>query len=195
VLAGGSSRRLGGSPKGLEMIGGRRSIDRVADALRPCTSELLLAANDPHATSWLTGVAVVADRFTTAGGLAGVEAALARGADVVVVAWDMPFVTPDLVDLLITETQTHGSSVTVPESRSPFGFEPFCAWYAASIQPALADFLGAGGGPARDFLARVARVRRIPLAEVARVGDPERLLMSFNTPDDLERTRALAAAK
>jgi molybdopterin-guanine dinucleotide biosynthesis protein A len=195
VLAGGSSRRLGGIPKGLEIVGGKRSIDRVAEALRAATSTLVLAANDPDAGSWLPGVAVVADRFPGTGGLAGVDAALAGGSDIVVVAWDMPFVTSALVELIIGETRHHESRVTVPESRSPYGFEPFCAYYAASVQPTLAEFLRGGGGPARDFLARVTRVHRIPIAAVAGVGDPERLLLSFNTRDDLERARAMASAK
>ena len=195
ILAGGSSRRLAGIPKGLEVVGGKRSIDRVAEALRSVTSATILAANDPEATKWLPGVAVVADRFPGSGGMAGVEAALAASADVVVVAWDMPFVSAELIEMIIGEAWRHESQVTVPESKSPYGFEPFCAYYAASVQPVLADFLRHGGGPARDFLARIPRVHRIPIADVARIGDPERLLLSFNTPDDLERARTLGGAQ
>lgn len=127
--------------------------------------------------------------------MAGVEVALTTGSDVVVVAWDMPFVTASLVEFIIGEARRHESQVTVPESDSPYGFEPFCAYYAASVQPALAEFLRDGGGPARDFLARIPRVHRIARDEVARVGDPERLLLSFNTREDLERARELATAK
>src|SRR5688572_22108027 len=46
VLAGGASRRLAGIPKGLELVGGSRVIDRVANALRAVSNDLLLAAND-----------------------------------------------------------------------------------------------------------------------------------------------------
>ena len=195
ILAGGSSRRLGGIPKGLELIGGERSIDRVANALRPNTASLVLAANDEQAYKWLLNVAIVSDNYPSAGGLAGVEAGLSGGDDAVIVAWDMPFVTPELVALLLAEAREHEASIAVPESRSPHGFEPFCAYYAASVRPALADFLRSGGGAARDFVARIPRVRRIPLADIARLGDPDRLLMSFNSPADLERARELAGAK
>ena len=156
VLAGGSSRRLGGIPKGLEVVGGKRSIDRVVEALRGATSAIVLAANDPDAAMWLPGVAVVADRFPGTGGLAGVEAALASRGDVMVVAWDMPFVSPALVELIIGEARHHDSRVTVPESRSPYGFEPFCAYYAASVQPALADFLR-GAADRRAIFLRASR--------------------------------------
>ena len=49
ILAGGGATRYGGRPKGLERVGGRRIIDRVADVLRETTDELLLVANAPDA--------------------------------------------------------------------------------------------------------------------------------------------------
>ena len=193
VLAGGTSRRFGGVPKGLELVDGSRIIDRVADAVRSVSSELLLAANDPNASGWLPGVAVVQDIHPRGGGLSGVEAALARGRDIVVVAWDMPFVTPDLLRLLLSAS--HGARVTVPESNSAYGVEPFCAWYSTAVLPELSAFLDQGGGPARDFLSGVPGVHRVPLDEVARIGTPERLLLSVNTAEDLDRARALARSQ
>src|SRR5688572_12312094 len=61
VLAGGSSRRFAGTPKGLEVVGDRRIIDRVAGTLQAVTPKLLLVANDSDAARWLPGVAVVSD--------------------------------------------------------------------------------------------------------------------------------------
>src|SRR5207249_4052712 len=87
VLAGGRGSRLGGVPKGLERVGGARLLDRVASALGDVTRDLLLVANDSDAASWLPGVPVVADRHPGAGGMAGIEAALAGGRDALVVAW------------------------------------------------------------------------------------------------------------
>lgn len=192
VLAGGASRRLGGAPKGLEVVAGRRIIDRVADALREVTSEVVLAANDPAATEWLPGARVVRDAHEGRGGLAGVEAALGDPG-VVVVAWDMPFVTAELLRAIVGASRAHSADVVVPESESPYGFEPFCAFFSARLAPALAAFLERGGA-ARDFVRQVERVHRIPIAEVARIGDPRRLFFSVNTPDDLERARTMAAS-
>ena len=195
VLAGGASRRLGGTPKGLEPIGKTRIVDRVAAALRSVTDELLLVANISEATHWLPDVAVVSDEHVGAGGLAGVEAALRRGRDALVVAWDMPFVTPSLLAAVVEATRAHESLVTVPESESPHGFEPFCALYSRQTLPALSAFLDAGGGAAHEFLKKVPRVHRIPLAQIARIGDPKRLFFSVNTSDDLERARVMARAE
>jgi molybdopterin-guanine dinucleotide biosynthesis protein A len=179
-------------PKGLELVGGRRIIDRVADALRGVTSELLLVANAPEADRWLPGVAVVSDIHPGRGGLAGVEAALSVG-DALVVAWDMPFVSSALLQTLFDSARANDADVVVPESESPYGFEPFCAFYSKRVAPQLSAFLGEGGGAARDFIRRLSRVHRLALADVERIGEPQRLLFSANTADDLERARAMAS--
>lgn len=193
ALAGGASRRLGGVPKGLEIVGGRRIVDTVVSALRSACGEVVLAANDATAPHWIPGLAVVRDRYPRAGGLAGVDAALQRASwGAIVVAWDMPFVTPALVGVLAEAAATHRADLVVPESDSPYGFEPFCAFYASAIAPALAEFLAGGGGAARDFIRQVPRVHRIPIAAVATVGEPRRLFFSVNTRDELEQARAMA---
>lgn len=194
MLAGGASRRLGGLPKGLELVGGARIVDRVAAALRQVTNELLLVANDGEAPRWLPGVAVVSDSHPGAGGLAGVEAALSRGegTDALVVAWDMPFVTPALLRAITNAARASDADVALPESDSPYGFEPFCAWYSVRVLPSLTSYLETGGGAARDLLRRLPRVHRVPIADVEKLGDPRRLFFSVNTPEDLELARAMA---
>lgn len=98
VLAGGAASRYGGLPKGLERVAGRRIIDRVADALRDVTDDLLLVANDPAAADWLPGIRVQQDLVPNAGGLGGIHAALhAARTPVLIVAWDMPFVPAALL--------------------------------------------------------------------------------------------------
>ena len=189
------SKGQSGAQKGLETIGGQRIIDRVAAALRGVTPELLLVANDPAAREWLPGARTVADLHPGTGGLAGVEAALAdaRGRDVLVVAWDMPFVTTPLLQVLIDAARAHNADVALPASDSPYGFEPFCAYYSARVLPELSRFLEHGGA-ARDFLHRLTRLHIVPLTETTRVGDPRRFFLNVNTPDDLESARAMAAA-
>jgi molybdopterin-guanine dinucleotide biosynthesis protein A len=183
---------MGGTLKGLEVVGASRIVDRVAGALKNACGRIVLAANDPSAPSWLPGVDVVADRLPGSGGLAGVEAAIAREGDGIVVAWDMPFVTAGLLRELTRRAATHEADVVVPESDSPYGFEPFCAYYSARTLPQLAAFLEGGGGAARDFIAQVARVHRLPLRDVATFGDAATMFFSVNTPEELARARTIA---
>jgi len=157
------------------------------------TAEIVLLANDADAAHWMPGIHVLGDSHAGAGGLAGVESVLQSGRDALVVAWDMPFVNPKLLELLVADAQIDAVDVVIPDSNSPHGFEPFCAYYSARVRPALTAFLENGGGPARDFIAKV-NARRIPLSASQRAGNPDQLFFSVNTPEDLLRARAIASS-
>ena len=64
IVAGGASTRFGGEPKGLRQVGGRRIIDRVADALRGVVNEIVLVANAAEAD--MSGSAARGSRETAA---------------------------------------------------------------------------------------------------------------------------------
>ena len=173
---------------------GIRVVDRVRDALTRVAGEIVLSANADGAADWVPGLAVIPDLHPGTGGLSGVHAALDRaggagGADVLAVAWDMPFVTSELLALISGRFTATGAEACVPESDSPHGIEPFCACYSATLRAPLDAFLKGGGGSAHDFLSG-RNVARIPLAETARLGDPARIFLSVNDPADLERARA-----
>lgn len=190
ILAGGLGSRFGTRPKGLAIVGGERVVDRVAAALRETTDRLLLVANDPAADGWMPGIRRVSDVHRGVGPLGGIHAALAKsGGAALIVAWDMPFVSPALLSEL-RRLGGAGYTAVVPES-APGMLEPTCAFYAGESRPALDDWLDSGHSGAAEFLTRCAGVHRVPAAEVARFGDPARLFFSVNTPDALERAEAM----
>lgn len=167
----------------------------MALTLAAVTADVVLASNDPLAEGWLPGIRVFPDVHRHSGGLAGVHAVVAEGRDVLVVAWDMPFVSPEILRALMAAAQAHAADVVVPASDSPHGIEPFCAYYAARVAETLDQFFASGGGAARDFVRRVTRLHVLSPAEVAALGDPHRLFFSVNTAADLERARAMANAR
>jgi molybdopterin-guanine dinucleotide biosynthesis protein A len=185
ILAGGQAVRYGGQPKGLERVHGERVIDRVAAALRATTDSLLLIANDPGAAGWLPGVRVAADVRPGIGSLGGIHAALVHAATaVIVVAWDMPFVPPGL----LAELRARGedADVVAPESSgSRWGLEPLCAYYAPACIAPIERALDGDDWRAIGFFDQV-RVARLSTHDVQRFGDPKRLFMNVNTPDELE---------
>lgn len=184
ILAGGGASRFGGHPKGLEQVGGRRIIDRVADALAPTVDGLLLIANDAASGSWLPGIERAADLRPGSGSLGGIHAALAHaGTAVIVVAWDMPFVPTSL--LMELRRAGGGADAAVPESDSSRrGLEPLCAYYGPPCLPAIERRLDAGDRRVVAFYDDI-RLARVPAAEVSRHGDPALLFLNVNTPDDL----------
>src|SRR5207302_2187726 len=97
------ARRYGGRPKGLIELGGRRILDRVVDAVAAVTGEPpLLVANAPEGPRWRPDLRTVPDVRPECGSLGGIYTAVASGAGpVLCVAWDMPFVTPELLRALV----------------------------------------------------------------------------------------------
>ena len=194
VLAGGGATRYGGRAKGLEEVGGRRIIDRVAAALREATDDLLLVANDTGAAGWLGGVRVAGDVLTDVGSVAGIHAALHHaGTAVLLVAWDMPFVPAELLHALRGLATHEGADVAAPESDSRRGLEPLCAFYGPRCLPAIERAVARDDRRVFGFYADV-RVARLPAEDVARFGDPSRIFMNVNTPEELVVANAYASS-
>jgi molybdopterin-guanine dinucleotide biosynthesis protein A len=172
-------------------VGGRRVIDRVADALGDAADELLLIANDPAASSWLPNVPMAGDLRMNCGSLGGIHAAIVRaGQPVLVVAWDMPFVPAALLRKL-RDAGARADAV-LPESGSRRGLEPLCAYYSTACVPAIERRLDVNDMRVISFFEDV-RVERLPEHEVRRFGDPTVLFMNVNTPDDLALAERHAA--
>ncbi|HEX5075061.1 MAG TPA: molybdenum cofactor guanylyltransferase [Gemmatimonadaceae bacterium] len=182
VLAGGLSTRYAGKPKGLELVHGVRIIDRVRAALEPVVDDLLLIANDNAAGTWLPGVRWERDVLRDVGSVAGIHAALVHAASpVLVVAWDMPFVPTTLLGAL--RDIGRDADAAVPESDSRRGLEPLCAYYTPACVTAIERRVAAGDRRVIAFYDDVS-VARLTADRVAKFGDPARLFMNVNTPEE-----------
>lgn len=190
VLAGGAASRFGGRPKGLERVGGDRILDRVVAALQQTTgSPPLLVANSAEARGWRPGLEVKADLKPGCGSLGGLYTAVAGApGSVLVVAWDMPFVTPDLLKALVDGSE--GYDAFLPESGGRRGLEPLCAVYGPACEPAIRARLDQEDFRAIGFHEDI-RVGTLPLERVAAFGDPETLFFNVNTAEDLARAEEL----
>jgi molybdopterin-guanine dinucleotide biosynthesis protein A len=193
IVAGGASSRFGGAPKGLRTVGGQRIIDRVGNALRAVTSELILLSNADDAERWLPGVAVVRDERPERGSLVGLYTALTyTSSPILVVAWDMPFVNSELLELIVSRS-VREPFATVPTGAE--GPEPFCAAYAPACVPFVEAALNAGDLRMSSMLRRLPSVTLIPANDLASIGDPARLFFNVNTPHDLAVAEEMDAAR
>ena len=194
VLAGGAARRYGGHPKGLVLLGGRRILDRVVEAVQAVTGEPpLLVANAPDAAGWRPDLRVLADARPGFGSVSGIHTAVVSGSGpVLCVAWDMPFVTAELLRALAEGANGAGTpyDAFLPESGGRRGVEPLCAVYGPACRPAIEQQLARGDLRAVAFHAAV-RVGTLPLDRVRAFGDPALLFFNVNTPDDLARAEAV----
>ena len=192
MIAGGASTRYEGLPKGLLAVGGRRILDRVVDALAKATgAPPVLIANAPDAAQWVPGLTVHADVLPGQGSLGGILTAVETLGPVLCVAWDMPFVSAELLGALAPYLDN--ADAALPESDSRRGVEPLCAAYGPACGPAIRAALARGDQRAVGFHPEV-RVARLPRTSVLQYGDPGVLFFNINSPQDLLRAEALCRA-
>lgn len=191
ILAGGTASRFDGTPKGLELIGGDRIIDRLIQPLRSATGELpVLIANAPDAGEWHPDLKVVGDAIRDCGSLGGLYTALTiSDGPVLVVAWDMPFVPAEILEALIGLYEGHDACV--PESGGPnLGLEPLCAVYGPNcIEPVRKQLVDEDFRMSAFFDS--VDMARLPLDQVQKHGDPDTIFFNVNTPEDLTKAQEL----
>lgn len=190
IQAGGKSTRMGGQPKALMELGGRRIIERVLSALDGVVDDLLVVTNTPELYAFL-GLEMVPDAYPDHGSLGGIYSGLkaASGEAAFTVACDMPFLRRDVVRLVVERADA--GDVVIP--RVDAQYETLHAAYRKSCLPHMEERLIQGRLKIVDFFPSV-RVVTIEEADVRRYADPLVVFMNVNTPQELERARALLGA-
>ena len=189
IQAGGRSTRMGGEPKALLELAGKRIVERVVDALSAVLDDLLVVTNTPERYEFLH-LPMVADRYPDGGSLGGIFTGLeAAGGDAAfTVACDMPFLSPDVVRLVLA--RAGDADVVIPCVNGQY--ETMHALYAKACLAPMEARLRAGQLRIVGFFPDV-RVLEIDAAAFARHRAPEVAFMNVNTPDELAQARALAA--
>jgi molybdenum cofactor guanylyltransferase len=103
ILAGGKSSRMG-REKGLVDFRGKPLIQYGIDLLSQYTKRILISSSNPDYLSF--GVEMVSDQVAGKGPAAGIAAALknSRSEWNIVIACDLPFLQPELIDCLLENT-------------------------------------------------------------------------------------------
>ncbi|MBA3278938.1 MAG: molybdenum cofactor guanylyltransferase [Geodermatophilaceae bacterium] len=183
VLAGGRSSRMSGQAKPQLTVGEATMLEHVLLAVRGARTRVVVGP--PQQVP--DGVLVVQEDPAGSGPVAGLAAGLTQiSADVVVVvAADLPFLTPELIETLVAELGAdHDAALLVDENgRDQYLLS---AWRTGRLRTALAE-LGALAGRAMRELVRTGRMSRVevPAPYGARVPWTD-----VDTPADLDRARA-----
>ena len=190
ILAGGGATRFGGKPKGLELVGGERILDRLVHTMEEALGEPpLLVANAPDASGWRPDLRTVSDLRPGLGSLGGIyTAVVTTPAPVVCVAWDMPFVSHALIQALAQGLTQYDAML--PQSDGRRGVEPLCAAYGPACASAISATLDQGDLRAIGFHPLI-QVGILPLDQVRTLADPDLLFFNVNTADDLARADEL----
>jgi molybdopterin-guanine dinucleotide biosynthesis protein A len=163
-------------------------LDHALRRLRAVTADVRILCG-PELRYDDRGAAVLTDAVLEVGAVAALATALKALPDsgaAVLLGVDLPFVTPALLTHLVSLAA--GFDAVAP--ISPRGAEPFAALYKASCLGPIEHAIARGDLKMTGFW-RAARVREIPTSDLAAFGDPERLFMNVNAPEDYERARRL----
>ena len=196
MLAGGLGRRLGGSKATVE-LNGRPLISYPLAAIEAAGLDAVVCIKPGEAPTQSRGsfvgsdttmeprdpVRVVEEAPEPRHPLCGIVAALRLGRSIVAVACDLPFVAPGLIELLAAAPEP----LVVPTLDRRL--QPLLARYEPSLLPRLEAALEREEPLARTVEALAPRL--IAEDELARFGDPHRLLFNVNDREDLRRAEAL----
>ena len=215
ILAGGRATRLAGRDKSALIVEGRTILDRQLSVLSSITDDVLIvgagvarAIHDSRSSGGLEPVEgqarhaagapgriaprQIIDIVPGCGPLGGLHAALtaARGDALFVIACDMPFVTAAFADYLLS--LSGDAEIVVPQTER--GYHPLCAVYTrACLDPVAARL--ADRRLRLGELVGALRARVVSAEEMARFGDPSRLLTNVNTPTEYASLEAFQGHK
>jgi molybdopterin-guanine dinucleotide biosynthesis protein A len=181
VPAGGRAARLGGQAKPQLEVGGRSILAAVLDAVADAAQRVVVGPPQPVPPD----VLLVREHPPGGGPVAALRAGLAPvdTAVVAVLAGDLPFVPPSLIEELRTRLTGDGILVVDDAGRDQYLLG---IWRTAALRAAVADV--AGPTSLRRALAPLAVRRWHP---GSRPGEPPPWT-DCDTPADLARARLLA---
>ena len=162
VLAGGRSSRMG-RDKALLPWNGGTLLSHVEDVVREAVGNVTVIGRDAYP-----------DVVPNCGPLGGLLTAFAActAERVLLVACDMPNLTPDLIRGILS---VPGEAVV---AECGGRLHPLCAVYSRKLQPQVASAIDRRLLKMHDFLSTL-QLQRYPVQDAA-------LLKNLNTPNDLE---------
>lgn len=190
IQAGGESRRMG-QDKALMPFLGNPLIQRVVDRLSPIADEVILTTNSPDEYRFL-GFDLFTDLIPGRGALGGLYTALtcAKFPLTAVVACDMPFASPPLIQAMSRLIDQEGLDVVIPDSGG--GLEPMHAVFRReTCIPAIQSAIEDGKWKLISWFPQV-KVRILTPGEVARHDPTGLAFWNLNTPEEFTKAEQRA---
>jgi molybdopterin-guanine dinucleotide biosynthesis protein A len=131
---------------------------------------------------------VVEDVYRDRGPLGGIHAALSSSISELnlMLAVDLPFVTPEFLLYLLLRARESGAMVTVP--RAGGGLQPLCAVYQRAFAELAEQSLREGNNKI-DLLFAGVETCVIEEGELVGAGFSVEIFRNLNTPEEFEKAR------
>jgi molybdopterin-guanine dinucleotide biosynthesis protein A len=200
VLAGGASSRFG-RDKALVRFGARPLLLEIVQLVRTYTSEVAVIAGAQKYRDLAANLEIIEDQWPGEGPLGGIITALQHTAAAdpsvewnLILGCDMPFVTAEWLQFLVTHAREANKEIQVILPHSAHGPEPLCACYRTSAADPLKTVFDRG---VRKVTQALKEVRTEVLDESAwkRFDSAGRLFWNMNTSADFEEAQRLWETK
>jgi molybdopterin-guanine dinucleotide biosynthesis protein A len=179
ILAGGDSQRMG-SDKANLLLGEQTLLQRVIATMQQVFPHVIVSVRQLRSGLDLPQVC---DDQSGGGPLAGLAAGLGHIATpwAFVVACDMPFVEPAMVELLAGYRSQCQAVVPVVQGHP----QPLAAFYAGSCLGALRAHLAGGGKNSLRAVLEQLQVRYVDESELLKADPALRSFFDLDTPQDV----------
>src|SRR5438067_6503339 len=190
VLAGGRSARMGRDKSSL-LLGNRTLLARAIEIAHAAGDGVFVVGRrtDLEAAAAHARVSIVEDEFAGQGPLAGIHAALkASSTDLnFILAVDMPFVTPALVQYLVQRAARTDALIVVPQTGEHL--HPLSAVYRRAFAVIAEKALAAGKNKIDSFFSS-AVADFVTEDELTSAGFNVSMFENVNSPEDFARAEA-----
>jgi len=184
ILAGGDSQRMG-SDKANLLLGEQTLLQRVIATMQQVFPHVIVSVRQPRPEIDLPQVCddQSGEGIQGAGPLAGLAAGLGHIATpwAFVVACDMPFVEPGMVELLAGYRSDFQAVVPVVQGHP----QPLAAFYAGSCLGTLRAHLAGGGRNSLRAVLEQLQVHYVDESELLKADPALRSFFDLDTPQDV----------
>lgn len=179
ILAGGDSQRMG-SDKASLLLGGQTLLQRVIGAMQQVFPRVIVSVRQPRPEIDLPQVC---DDQLYAGPLAGLAAGLEKIDTpwAFVVACDMPYLEPAMVELLADYRSDYQAVVPVVQGHP----QPLAAFYSAGCLGTLRAHLAGGGKNSLRAVLDQLRVHYVDESELLKADPALHSFFDLDTPQDV----------
>ncbi len=181
VLAGGQSTRMG-RDKALVEFQGITLLERAIRSCKVVSSDVwIIGKSEKYRQFGQT----LEDIYLDCGPLGGIHAALVNSTANcnLVLAVDMPFLSPEFLTFLIKQAQASEAVATVPEADDRL--QPLCAVYKRQFLEVAERALVSGKNKITPLFAEV-KTQVIGHHDLESAGFSSSIFKNWNTPDDLK---------
>jgi molybdopterin-guanine dinucleotide biosynthesis protein A len=200
IQAGGESSRMG-EDKALKPFLGRPLIERVIERLSPIADDVIVTTNRPNEYAFLK-YRLISDLQPGRGALGGLYTAIASASTpfVAVVACDMPFASPKLIEAahkrMVQESADLVIARVAPRAKragkTDECYEPFHAVYRReTCLPAIGSALKADQWKVSSWFPMV-KVRELTAEEVKWLDPSGLCFWNLNTPEEFAKAEQIA---